>query len=127
MSAYIDPFDLDAAMLRRSEADMRAFMSALATRLDTALPNRVKVERKRDGLFSSTTHVVKIELTTDTAAYTLNLDSAGLKASRAKIVRGVTISSAAIPAMEWMSEVRGAVARLSGAAGDASDAIGGFL
>ena len=127
MSADIDPFDLDAAILRKSEADMRAFLSALATRLDTALPNRVKVERKRDGLFSSTTHVVRIELTTDTAAYTLSFESAGLKASRAKIVRGVTISSAAIPAMEWMSEVRGAVSRLSGEAGDASDAIGGFL
>ena len=127
MSADIDPFDLDAAMLRRSEADTRAFLSALAARLDTALPNRVKIDRKRDGLFSSTTHVVRIELTTDTASYTLDLGSAGLKASRAKIVRGVTISSAAIPASEWMSEVRAAVARLSGAAGDASDAIGGFL
>ncbi len=127
MSADIDPFDLDAAILRKSEADMRAFMSALAVRLDTALPNRVKIDKKRDGLFSSAAHVVRIELTTDTAAYTLGLESSGLKASRAKIVRGVTISSSAIPAKEWLSEVRGAVARLSGAAGDASDAIGGFL
>ena len=127
MSGDIDPFDLNAAVLRKSEADIRTFMSALAARLDTALPDRVSVDRKRDGLFSSTSHVVKIELTTDQSAYTLRLDGAGIQASRAKIVRGVTISSAPIPVAQWLGEVRDAVARLSGTAGDASDAIGGFL
>ncbi len=127
MSAGLDPFDLDAAILRKSEGDLRAFMSALATRLDTALPNRVKIDKKRDGLFSSSSHVVRIGITTDTAAYSISLDSAGIRTSRAKIVRGVSISSSDIPVTEWMSDVRAAVTKLSGAAGDASDVIGNFL
>ena len=127
MTANIDPFDLDAAILRKSENDMRTFMAALATRLDQALPNRVKIDRKRDGLFSSSTHVVKIEVVTDTAAYTLSLDSGGVRTSRAKMVRGVTISNSPMAPREWMSDVRAAVARLSDTAGDASDVIGNFL
>ena len=127
MSNGLDPFDMDAAILRKSEADLRVFMAALAARLETALPGRVSVDRKRDGLFSSTTHVVKIDMTADTAAYTITLDGHGLKTNRAKVVRGVTISSAALPVAEWMSQVRAVVADLSGAAGDASDELGKFL
>ena len=127
MSGGLDSFDLDAAILRKSETDLRAFMSALAARLETALPGRVHIDRKRDGLFSSTTHVVKIEITTDNAAYTVTLDGSGVRTTRAKVVRGVTISSSAIPAATWMSDIRAAVAQLSGDAGDASDALGNFL
>ena len=127
MSGGVDPFDIEAAILRKSEADLRTFMSVLATRLDTALPNRVRVDRKRDGLFSSATHVVKIEITAETAAYTIVLDGSGLKTSRAKIVRGVIISSSALSVREWMGDVRAVVSHLSGAAGDASDELGKFL
>ena len=127
MSQGIDPFDLDAAILRKSESDLRTFMSALAARLEQALPGRVTVDRKRDGLFSASTHVVKIEVATDAAAYTISLDRSGVRTGRAKVVRGVTISSALIPATEWMQDVKAAVKHLSGAAGDASDVIGDFL
>lgn len=127
MTGGLDPFDLDAAILRKSEADLRTFMSALATRLDTALPNRVKIDRKRDGLFKASSHVVKIEIATDNAAYSLSLERSGIKATRAKIVRGVSISSSALSMTEWMNDVRAAVTRLSGDAGDASDVIGTFL
>lgn len=127
MATGIDPFDLDAAILRRNEQDMRAFLSALATRLDSALPGRVTVDRKRDGLFASTTHVVRIEVMTDDAAYVIALDRAGVQTTRAKVVRGVTISNAAISATVWMDGVRAAVAKLSNAADEASGVIGKFL
>lgn len=127
MSADIDPFDLDAAILRKSEGDLRAFLNALAARLEQALPGRVSVERKRDGLFSSSTHVVRIELATDNAAYVISLDRNGVKTTRAKVVRGVTISNAPVTARAWLDEVRGAVTALSGASGEASEIIGGFL
>ncbi len=127
VSANIDPFDLDAAILRKNEGDMRAFLTALAARLEQALPGRITIERKRDGLFSSSTHVVRIELATDNAAYAISLDRTGVKCTRAKVVRGVTISNAPMAAKAWMDEVRAAVAALSGASDDASDAIGGFL
>ena len=88
VSANIDPFDLDAAILRKNEGDMRSFLTALAARLEQALPGRITIERKRDGLFSSSTHVVRIELAMDNAAYAISLDRAGVKTTRAKVVRG---------------------------------------
>jgi hypothetical protein len=127
VSANIDPFDLDAAILRKNEGDMRSFMMALAARLEQALPGRITIERKRDGLFSSSTHVVRIELATDNVAFAISLDRTGVKTTRAKVVRGVTISNAPVPAKAWMDEVRAAVAALSGASDEASDVIGGFL
>jgi len=123
----IDSFDLDAAILRRSEQDLRAFLGALAARLTQALPNRVSVERKRDGLFSSTSHVVRIELTTDDMGFVIALDRSGVQTSRAKVVRGVTLSTTAVPAGQWLEDVRGAVARLSGASDDAASALNNFL
>lgn len=123
----IDPFDLDAAILRRNMQDMRAFMAALAERLDTALPGRVAIERKRDGMFASTTHVARIALTTDAAEYAITLDRSGVKTTRAKSVRGVTISTATITPTAWIDEVRTAVARLSNTADEASAVIGKFL
>lgn len=127
VSANIDPFDLDAAILRKNEGDMRSFLTALAARLEQALPSRITIERKRDGLFSSSTHVVRIELAMDNAAYAISLDRAGVKTTRAKVVRGVTISNAPMLAKAWMDEVRASVASLSGASDEASDVIGGFL
>jgi hypothetical protein len=127
VSANIDPFDLDAAILRKNEGDMRSFLTALAGRLEQALPSRITIERRRDGLFSSSTHVVRIELAMDNAAYAISLDRAGVKTTRAKVVRGVTISNAPMPAKAWMDEVRASVASLSGASDEASDVIGGFL
>jgi hypothetical protein len=43
----LDSFGIDAAVLRRSEQDMRAFLGALAVRLESALPGRTVVETGR--------------------------------------------------------------------------------
>jgi len=127
MNTPVDPFDLNAAILRRNEQDMRAFLAGLAARLDGALPGRVVVTRKRDGLLAKTSHVVRIELAVDDAVFAIALDRAGVKTTRAKVVRAVTIATAAIAPAEWIAEVRAAVSRLSDTAGEASAAIGTFL
>jgi hypothetical protein len=123
----IDSFDLDAAILRKSEQDLRAFIGALATRLDMAVPGRVTIDRKRDGLFATTSHVVRVQLATDNAAYAIALDRGGVTTTRAKVVRGVVLSTSPIAPREWLAEVRAAVARMSGAADDAASSIHKFL
>jgi hypothetical protein len=127
VSAGPDEFDLNAAWLRRSQTDLRAFMAALAARLEGALPGRVSVERRRDGLLSKTSHVARISLKTERAIYELALGKAQLSATRAKLVRGVTISSAAIAVPEWLAEVRKEVQALAEQAGVASDVLQEFL
>jgi hypothetical protein len=123
----IDSFDLDAAILRRSEQDLRAFIGALATRLETAVPGRVTIERKRDGLFSTTSHVVRVELATDNAAFAIVVDRGGVQTTRAKVVRGVVLSTSPVAPRDWLTQVRGEVARMSGAADDAASTINKFL
>lgn len=127
LSAGPDQFDLDAAVLRRSESELRAFMEALAVRLDGALPGRVDVDRRRDGLFSKTSHVARLKLRGERAVYELSCDRGRLDATRAKLVRGVVISSSAISPQDWLAEVKGEVQALAEKAGAASDLLHDFL
>jgi hypothetical protein len=127
MSLDIDPFDLDAAGLRRAETDLRAFMEALAVRLQGALPERVGVGRKRDGLLSATRHVHEIVVRGDQGEYRLRFDKGQLSATRAKTVRGVVISTTPQTVPQWLAEVRAEVAALAGEMGAASDVLHDFL
>jgi hypothetical protein len=127
VSGEPDQFDLDGAVLRRSETELRAYMEALAVRLEGALPGRVEVQRKRDGLLSQSKHVARIAVRGDRAVYELARDRSGLIATRAKLVRGVNISSSTILPREWLAEVRAEVQSLAEQAGSTSDALHGFL
>ena len=106
---------------------MRAFLAALAVRLDEALPGRVEVDRKRDGLFSKTSHVAKITLRTDSAVFAIAFDKSGLAATRAKIVRDVVISTSPVPVPQWLTELRDAVGKMAESSGVAGDVLHGFL
>ena len=127
MSAQPDEFDLEAAVLRRSQVDLRAFMEALAVRLEGALPQQVSVERRRDGLLSKTSHVARIEMRTEKAIYTLRLLKGVLTAMRAKVVRGVVISTSSVTAAVWLGEVRAEISSLAQKSGDAADILHDFL
>lgn len=127
MSVATDDFDLNAALLRRSEKDMRAFLSALAVRLEGALPGRVETDRRRDGLFARTVHVEKITVRTENAILAINFNKTGLSATKAKLVRDVVISTAPLPVPQWLKELHEAVAQLADSAGSAGDVLHGFL
>ncbi len=127
MSVELDPFDLDAAGIRRALSDLRAFMEALALRLQGALPDRVTVDRRRDGLLSRGSHVHEIALRGDGAEYRLRFDKGTLTATRAKAVRGVVISTSEEPVAQWLGEVRAEVASLAATMGDAGDVLDDFL
>jgi hypothetical protein len=127
MSSSIDAFDINAAVLRHSEHDIKAFLAALATRLETALPGRVRVDRKRDGLFSSTRHVWRIRIDHPDAIFTLTFDKAGLVATRAKQVHGVTISTATLAVPRWLAELNEMVATIADQSAEAGDVLHGFL
>jgi len=127
LSSEPDQFDLDGAVLRRSETELRAFMEALAVRLEGAMPGRVEVQRKRDGLLSQTKHVARIAVRGERAVYELVRDRSGLVATRTKLVRGVSISSSSISARDWLAEIRAELQTLAEQAGSTSDALHGFL
>jgi hypothetical protein len=96
-------FELLAASLRADETDARAFLAALATKLEGALPAQTHVERARDGLFKGTTHVARITVELGGFRYTLSAGKrGGLEASRAKVVGGVVIKTEGLGVEMWI-------------------------
>ena len=122
-----DDLDLSAAWLRRARTDLKAFMEALAHRLEGALPGFVQVERRRDGLFSRSSRVVRIALQTGAEAYVLQADRGAVIASRDRLVRGVRLSTTTLPMDEWLSEVRVRIQALAEQQGLAADVLHDFL
>jgi len=95
-------FDLSAAWYRKAQGDMRAFLEGFAVRLEGAIPGHVTVERRRDGLFSKTTHAVKVTIDAGPFVYVLALQNNHLSAVRAKSVRGVVLKSEPMGVPEWL-------------------------
>ncbi len=96
-------FELVAASLRADLVDTRAFLGALATKLEGALPALTRVERARDGLFKSTTHVEAISIDLGTYRYSISAGNRGSwQASRAKIVGGIAIKTDALGVDAWI-------------------------
>lgn len=127
METDVTGFDLAAAWNRRAGTDLRAFTEALAARLEPALPGRVAVERRRDGFFSSTNHVARIAVRFDDALLTLVHDGGRLGASRAKVVRGVTIGREDLAVPAWLDELARRTKALGEGAADAQAALHDFL
>ncbi len=105
MQAGSGDFDLSAAWARRTKADLPAFLEALAVRLEAALPEAVDVVRRRDGLFSRSSHVTQIAVRLDAGVLALAMDHGRLRATRTKVVRGVAIGSTEIGIPTWLEEV----------------------
>src|SRR2546430_15717603 len=96
-------FELLAASLRADETDARAFLAALATKIEGALPAQTRVESARDGLFKGTTHVERITVELGGFRYMLSAGKrGGLEASRAKVVGGVVIKTERLDVETWI-------------------------
>jgi hypothetical protein len=120
-------FDLSAAWIRRAQGDLKAFMEGFAVRLEGAVPGNVTVERKRDGLFSKTSHVVKVSIDIEPNVYSLAIDGSRLSALRAKVVRGVALKSEQMAVPEWLDAVHRDMQALAEHAGAARNVIHDFL
>ncbi|MBW8816359.1 MAG: hypothetical protein JF588_23310 [Caulobacterales bacterium] len=121
------PFAFAAGDLRRSQVEVRTYVEALAQKLEQALPDRTSVERRREGLFAKTQQVAKLTFRGDRAVYELSLGKAQVIARKAKVVRGIAISSTELAPPQWLAELGAEVRELAQATGAASDALLDFL
>ena len=120
-------FDLAAAWTRLSVSDLRAFVEALAVRLEAALPDVVHVDRRRDGLLSSSRHVSRIEVRAEATTLTLDVERGHLIPRRSKIVRGVTIGTSEMTMPDWLEEILHHTHARGERAGATHDALHTFL
>lgn len=98
-------FELLASSLRADTGDLRAFVEALATKMEGALPDRTLVERKGTGLFSKEKRVHRIGVQMGENRYDLLHEGGRVQASRAKAVRGIVLKNDLLPLDEWIEEL----------------------
>jgi hypothetical protein len=119
--------DLHAAFMRRAAADQPAFIEALAVRLEQALPGLVRVERKKDGLFSKTAHVHTISIDTGDAQYVLEQEHGVLHATRARGTHGVILKRETLTVPQFLDGLNAALGTLSAQAEGAHRVLHDFL
>jgi hypothetical protein len=95
--------ELVTASLRADASDLGAFVEALAVKLEEALPNGVRVDR-RGGLFGAK----KVrQITVDAGDTRLRLDRDGAKVttSRARLSGGIVLKTERVDTDEWLREL----------------------
>ncbi len=106
------PIDLDllAASLRADSGDVGTFVESLATKLEEALPGRVKVQRARRGLTGPKT-VRAIAL--DAGGERLELlrgDGDAIETRRARTSGGIVLKTEAVDTDKWLAALGEALA-----------------
>jgi hypothetical protein len=104
--------DLPAASLRADGADLEMSIETLANSLEQALPGQARVERRKVGGFrSKRREVQRIEVALGDEQYELRRESGGLRCTRNKVVRGITLSRSELAMGDWIGELVGGVSR----------------
>ena len=99
-------FDALAASMRADASDMRAFVPALAVRLEEAFPGQCVVKRKRKGLFGGGGGEVEaVSVTVGEHIYKLASNAGHVTADRIKSVRGITIKTEQLAVDEWIDQL----------------------
>jgi hypothetical protein len=93
--------DLLAASLRADTSDLGAYVESLAAKLEEAVPGRVRVGRRRSGLFGPKA-VHSIVVDAGDRRLELIYASGALEPRAAKLSGGIVLKSEALGAEEWV-------------------------
>lgn len=124
-----DPLQVEllAASLRADTTDLRAFMEALAVKLEGALPDQTVVTRQNK-LFSRDHPVREILVTLGEYQYRISREHQGpLITVRAKVVRGIVLKTDQIPMEQWVEELAVGLAGQAAHSAQARAALEHFL
>lgn len=124
-----NPMDVElmAASLRSSAADLPLFLEVLASKLTNSLPTQTIITR-HSSLFSRNHPIKEIKVMLGEYQYRLLQErSTPLLASRAKIVRGITLKTDALPLDQWIQEFATSLAQFAAESAIARSALERFL
>ncbi len=99
MTGKVD-FDMQAAWLRRFEADAESNLRAFALRLKEAMPELVTIHETR-GFFSSVAKTTGVSVDLGQNRYSLQLERGRLSAKIAMVVRGIALNTKHVHPAEW--------------------------
>ncbi len=120
------PFDLSAAVVRRGQGDLHAFMAAFAARMSGAFPANVSVVRHK-GLLSRKETVEAVTVEAASYLYTLTLKNSRLVPMREQSIRGVRLRSETMDAGSWFAALKAHSAPLPPHRGDPHALLHDFL
>jgi len=101
-------FDLDAAGLRADGADLVVGVEVLARKLEEALPQATRVQRRSKRLFGGGGKVLEsVEVRLGTSRYALNVKGHAVTADRQQEVRGVVIKRESLELADWVAALTG--------------------
>jgi hypothetical protein len=100
--------ELVTASLRADASDLGAFVEALAVKLEQALPNGVRVDR-RGGLFAAK-KVRQISIDAGDTRLRLDRDGAAVNTTRARLSGGIVLKTESIDIDQWLRELGRALA-----------------
>jgi hypothetical protein len=100
-------FDLDAAGLRADGAELLMGIEVLSRKLEEALPQATRVQRRSKRLFGGAKVVQSVEVRLGTTRYGLEVDGHSVSADRRQEVRGVVIKREALELADWVNALTG--------------------
>jgi len=119
--------EMFAASLRADSTDTRAFLEALAVKLEGSLPSQTQVIRQRS-IFSREHPVKEIVVTLGDYQYRVIRErQSPLITFRTKVVRGIALKTDQIPMEQWIEELAESLAREAAQSAQAHIALARFL
>ncbi len=119
--------ELFAASLRADYTDARAFLEALAVKLEGSLPQHTTVTR-HSSLFSREHPVREISVSLGDYQYRIGRERQGpLVTQRAKVVRGIVLKTEQVPVEQWIEELAEGLAQIATNSAQARAALERFL
>jgi len=94
-------FELVAASLRADAVDLKAFVEALAAKLEGALPDRTVVQRS-GGFLGGQKHVRTIAVRLGDGEYVLEAHDGSPACTRRVVVRGIALKNEELSLDEWI-------------------------
>ena len=119
--------ELFAASLRSDYTDAKAFLEALAVKLEGSLPQHTIVMRQ-SSIFSREHPVKEIAVSLGDYQYRIGRERQGpLLAQRAKVVRGIVLKTEQIAVEQWIEELAAGLAQVAANSAQARAALERFL
>lgn len=97
-------FDMQAAWLRRFNADAESNLKAFALRLKEAMPELVTIREQR-GLFGKSRKFTGVSIELGENRYRIEVERGRLKATVAMVVRGIVLNTKDMAPAEWFARL----------------------
>jgi hypothetical protein len=97
-------FDMQAAWLRRFNADAESNLKAFALRLKSAMPDLVTVHEQR-GFFAKSGNVTGVSIELGENRYRIEIERGRLTTTVSMVVRGIVLHTKDMAPAEWFARL----------------------